>query len=196
MRTPSAIRTLIALHSLVFRCLNRKVSRAEREYEWISAVSSTFDGVTILVISSTQAGNLQRFGIRRLQVNMREPVSGIGQQHSDTRKPSWRNERVAQAYADATLAWDATSGSRQAPSFRSRSGAMADSFELAVGKRQWSPSTLRMPVLVIAPAGISGAVQGRPLVRALACFQPMTTSIGRAALLCRRFASRSRARPS
>nr|WP_017967195.1 alpha/beta fold hydrolase [Rhizobium leguminosarum] len=64
-------------------------------------------------------------------------------------KPAWRDERVAQAYADAALASDPTSDSRQPPSFRSPSGAMADSFELAIGKRQWSASALGMPVLVI-----------------------------------------------
>ncbi|TIU24609.1 MAG: alpha/beta hydrolase, partial [Mesorhizobium sp.] len=38
---------------------------------------------------------------------------------------------------------------RQPPSFRSPSGAMADSFELAFGRRQWSAAALTMPVLVI-----------------------------------------------
>lgn len=64
-------------------------------------------------------------------------------------KTSWRDARVAQAYADAALASDATATSRQPPSFRSPSGAMADSFELAVGRRQWSASALSMPVLVV-----------------------------------------------
>jgi pimeloyl-ACP methyl ester carboxylesterase len=64
-------------------------------------------------------------------------------------KTSWRNDRVAEAFADAALASDETSASRQPPSFRSPSGAMADSFELAIGKRQWSASALTMPVLVI-----------------------------------------------
>ncbi|MGV1831904.1 hypothetical protein ACQZ6Z_21205 [Agrobacterium vitis] len=64
-------------------------------------------------------------------------------------KTSWRDERVAQAYADAALASDATATSRHPPSFRSPSGAMADSFELAVGRRQKSASALSMPVLVV-----------------------------------------------
>lgn len=64
-------------------------------------------------------------------------------------KTSWRDERVAEAFADAALASDETSASRQPPSFRSPSGAMADSFELAIGKRQWPASALTMPVLVI-----------------------------------------------
>jgi pimeloyl-ACP methyl ester carboxylesterase len=64
-------------------------------------------------------------------------------------KASWRDERVATAYADAALASDESSGARQPPSFRAPTGAMADSFELAIGKRQWSAATLTMPVLVV-----------------------------------------------
>lgn len=64
-------------------------------------------------------------------------------------KTQWRDERVAQAYADAALASDATASSRQPPSFRSPSGAMADSFELAIGKRQWSAAALSIPMLVV-----------------------------------------------
>ncbi len=64
-------------------------------------------------------------------------------------KNLWRDERVAQAYGDAALASDATSTSREPPSFRSPSGALADSFEVVTGKTQWSASALVMPVLVI-----------------------------------------------
>lgn len=64
-------------------------------------------------------------------------------------KAAWRDRRVEQAYVDAALASDPTSGSREPPSFRSPSGAMADSFELAIGRRQWSASALSMPTLVI-----------------------------------------------
>lgn len=64
-------------------------------------------------------------------------------------KGAWRDESIAQAYADTALASDPTSNSRQPPSFRSPSGAMADSFELALGKRQWLASALHMPSLVI-----------------------------------------------
>ncbi|MDK4717300.1 alpha/beta hydrolase [Rhizobium sp. CNPSo 4039] len=64
-------------------------------------------------------------------------------------KNSWRDERVAQAYGDAALASDATSASREPPSFRSPSGALADSFDVVTGKRQWTASALGMPVLVI-----------------------------------------------
>lgn len=64
-------------------------------------------------------------------------------------KSAWRDPRVAEAYADAALASDESSSKRQPPSFRSPSGAMADSFELAIGRRQWQAGALTMPVLVI-----------------------------------------------
>ncbi|WP_313394037.1 alpha/beta hydrolase [Sphingobium yanoikuyae] len=64
-------------------------------------------------------------------------------------KTTWRNPRVADAYADAALASDETSITREPPSFRSPSGAMADSFELAIGKRQWAAAALTMPVMVV-----------------------------------------------
>lgn len=68
-------------------------------------------------------------------------------------KASWRDPRVAQAYAEAALASDVTATGRQPPSFRAPSGAMADSFELAIGKRQWSAAALAMPVLVVRSGG-------------------------------------------
>ncbi|QTF07600.1 alpha/beta hydrolase [Brenneria izadpanahii] len=64
-------------------------------------------------------------------------------------KTRWRDERIAQAYADAALASDDTAYRRDPPGFRAPSGAMADSFELAIGNKQWQASRLTMPVLVI-----------------------------------------------
>ena len=64
-------------------------------------------------------------------------------------KNSWRDERVAAAYGDAALASDESSGTRTPPSFRSPSGALANSFELAIDRRQWSAAALKMPVLVV-----------------------------------------------
>ncbi|RVH08539.1 alpha/beta fold hydrolase [Sinorhizobium meliloti] len=64
-------------------------------------------------------------------------------------KSEWRDPAVARAYADMALSSDPTSGERTPPSFRSPSGAMADSFELAFGRKQWSAAALTMPVLVI-----------------------------------------------
>ncbi|KAA8999068.1 alpha/beta hydrolase [Affinibrenneria salicis] len=68
-------------------------------------------------------------------------------------KTRWRNDRVAQAYADAALASDDTAYRRNPPGFRAPSGAMADSFELAIGKKQWQAARLSMPVLIIRSAG-------------------------------------------
>ncbi|TIN25420.1 MAG: alpha/beta hydrolase [Mesorhizobium sp.] len=64
-------------------------------------------------------------------------------------KSQWRDPAVAAAYGNAALASDETAPTRQPPSFRSPSGAMADSFELAFDRRQWSAAALTMPVLVI-----------------------------------------------
>ncbi|NKM50032.1 alpha/beta fold hydrolase [Rhizobium leguminosarum bv. viciae] len=64
-------------------------------------------------------------------------------------KSQWRDPSVAKAYGDAALASDPTSAERNPPSFRAPSGAMADSFELALDRRQWNASALSMPVLVI-----------------------------------------------
>ncbi|MEC5343134.1 alpha/beta hydrolase [Brenneria populi] len=92
--------------------------------------------------------NASRFGGYR--VNTRASLfpawdDGIPSQD----KTRWRDERVAQAYADAALASDYTAYRRDPPGFRAPSGAMADSFELAIGKKQWQASRLAMPVLVI-----------------------------------------------
>jgi pimeloyl-ACP methyl ester carboxylesterase len=64
-------------------------------------------------------------------------------------KSTWRDPVVANAYAEAALESDPTSTTRTPPSFRAPSGALADSFELALDRRQWSAARLTMPVLVI-----------------------------------------------
>lgn len=65
-------------------------------------------------------------------------------------KTQWRDETVKRAYGDAALASDSTSQRRTPHSFRAPTGAMADSFELAIGRKQWSAAALAtVPVLVI-----------------------------------------------
>ncbi|WP_368926093.1 alpha/beta fold hydrolase [Serratia marcescens] len=65
-------------------------------------------------------------------------------------KTQWRDETVKRAYGDAALASDNTSQRRTPHSFRAPTGAMADSFELAMGRKQWSATALTtVPVLVI-----------------------------------------------
>lgn len=90
-------------------------------------------------------------------------------------KTRWRDAQVAQAYADAALASDDTTYQRDPPGFRAPSGAMADSFELALGKKQWQAARLTMPVLVIRsgrdfwsrPEDASTLVQEAPNARLL-----------------------------
>ena len=65
------------------------------------------------------------------------------------RKESWRDARVADAYAEAALASDPTSYSRVPPSFRAPSGAMEDSFYLASGRRLWDASLITASTLVV-----------------------------------------------
>lgn len=65
-------------------------------------------------------------------------------------KTQWRDETVKRAYGDAALASDKTSQHRTPPAFRAPTGAMADSFELATGRKQWSAAAFTtVPVLVI-----------------------------------------------
>ncbi|AIA48631.1 alpha/beta hydrolase fold protein [Serratia sp. FS14] len=65
-------------------------------------------------------------------------------------KTQWRDETVKRAYGDAALASDNTSQRRTPHSFRAPTGAMADSFELAMGRKQWSATALTtVPVLVV-----------------------------------------------
>lgn len=64
-------------------------------------------------------------------------------------KSLWRDPLVAQSYAQEALASDPESYTHNPPQFRSPNGAMADSFELAIGKRQWQAKDLTMPTLVI-----------------------------------------------
>ena len=64
-------------------------------------------------------------------------------------KNLWRDPIVAKAYADEALASDPESYIYNPPKFRSPNGAMADSFKLALGNRQWQAKDLTMPTLVI-----------------------------------------------
>jgi len=64
-------------------------------------------------------------------------------------KAQWRDPAVAQAYVAAALASDPTSETRTPPSFRVPSGAMEDSFYLALGRQLWDASLIRVPTLVL-----------------------------------------------
>jgi pimeloyl-ACP methyl ester carboxylesterase len=64
-------------------------------------------------------------------------------------KSVWRDPAVVSAYQAAALASDPTSSSRNPPSFRAPSGALADSFELAAGRKLWNAGSITARVLVI-----------------------------------------------
>jgi pimeloyl-ACP methyl ester carboxylesterase len=64
-------------------------------------------------------------------------------------KPRWRDPQLLEAYQSSALASDATSNQRVPPSFRAPMGAMADSFELASGRKLWNAATIEASVLVI-----------------------------------------------
>lgn len=64
-------------------------------------------------------------------------------------KTEWRDPEVAEAYQQAALASDPTSASRNPPSFRAPSGAMEDSFYLALGRQLWDAAPITARVLII-----------------------------------------------
>jgi len=61
-----------------------------------------------------------------------------------------RDPRVAKAYEEAALASDPESASHTPPAFRSPNGCLEDSFYVAVGRKLWDASLIRVPTLVIA----------------------------------------------
>lgn len=64
-------------------------------------------------------------------------------------KTAWRDPAVAAAYQQAALASDPTSQSRNPPSFRAPSGAMEDSFYLALGRQLWDAASITGSVLIV-----------------------------------------------
>ena len=68
-------------------------------------------------------------------------------------KDSWRSPEVARAYQDAAVASDPKAGVRNPPAFRAPSGAMADSFELASGRKLWDAGPITGRVLIIRSGG-------------------------------------------
>lgn len=64
-------------------------------------------------------------------------------------KASWRDPRVAEAYASIAIASDPTSSQRTPPSARVPSGPLRDSYVLASGTKLWQASDVRAATLVI-----------------------------------------------
>jgi pimeloyl-ACP methyl ester carboxylesterase len=67
-------------------------------------------------------------------------------------KASWRDPRVADAYAGVAIASDPTSVTRDPPSVRVPSGPLHDSFLLALGTRLWNAADIRAATLVVRSA--------------------------------------------
>ncbi|WP_343712063.1 alpha/beta hydrolase [Inquilinus sp.] len=64
-------------------------------------------------------------------------------------KTLWRDPAVADAYARAALASDPAAETRDPPAFRAPSGAIADSFLQAGGRRLFDAGSITAPVLLI-----------------------------------------------
>jgi pimeloyl-ACP methyl ester carboxylesterase len=64
-------------------------------------------------------------------------------------KSQYRDPGVVEAYINAALATDPTSGTRSPPSLRAPNGVLEDSFMQATGRRMWNASSISAPVLVI-----------------------------------------------
>jgi pimeloyl-ACP methyl ester carboxylesterase len=64
-------------------------------------------------------------------------------------KNVWRSPEVAEAYGRLALESDPDSQTRSPPAFRAPTGAMEDSFYIALGRQFWDASTIRCPALVI-----------------------------------------------
>lgn len=65
-------------------------------------------------------------------------------------KSLYRDPALPDAFWNACLATDPTSGSRSPPSLRAPNGVLEDTFMQATGRRMWNASSIYVPVLVIA----------------------------------------------
>lgn len=64
-------------------------------------------------------------------------------------KAAWRDPAVADAYVRAALDSDPEGRSKNPAAFRSPTGALEDSFYLAIGRQLWDASFIRAPTLVV-----------------------------------------------
>jgi pimeloyl-ACP methyl ester carboxylesterase len=65
-------------------------------------------------------------------------------------KSQYREQAVVEAFNDANLATDPTSGSRNPTSQRAPNGVLEDNFMQATGRPLWNASSIYVPTLVIA----------------------------------------------
>ncbi|MEY9324709.1 alpha/beta fold hydrolase [Sinorhizobium fredii] len=92
--------------------------------------------------------NIKRFGAYRLNTAA-SLLPSWDRSIPVENKAAWRDPKVAEAYQAAAIASDPTAVSRNPPSFRAPSGAMADSFELASGRKLWDAGPITAHVLLI-----------------------------------------------
>lgn len=65
-------------------------------------------------------------------------------------KSQYREQGAVDAFNNAAMATDPTSGTRTPPSLRAPNGVLEDTFMQATGRRIWNASSIYVPVLVIA----------------------------------------------
>lgn len=65
-------------------------------------------------------------------------------------KGAWRDPRVAAAYVQESLSSDATASTRRPPSLRAPSGALADAFDVGLGRQPWDAGLVQCRTLIIA----------------------------------------------
>ena len=65
-------------------------------------------------------------------------------------KTQYRDQDVVDAFANAALATDPTSNTRNPPALRAPNGVLEDSFYQATGRRMWNAANITVPTLVIA----------------------------------------------
>jgi pimeloyl-ACP methyl ester carboxylesterase len=64
-------------------------------------------------------------------------------------KSAWRDPAIVSALQTAVIDSDATAKQRQPATFRAPTGAMEDSFYLAIGRQLWDASLIKAPTLII-----------------------------------------------
>jgi pimeloyl-ACP methyl ester carboxylesterase len=64
-------------------------------------------------------------------------------------KAAWRDPQVAAAYASAVLAADPGAPPQRPPAVRVPTGALADAFEVTMGRQAWDAGLVRAPALIV-----------------------------------------------
>ena len=64
-------------------------------------------------------------------------------------KAAWRDPRVAEAYVKEALRSDPESARQRPPAFRAPTGALADTYEIALGRQAWDAGLVQCRTLVL-----------------------------------------------